>query len=46
LLSDRLLERINIYGELPEVDFEKMSDDDIRESSSENRKRVEAVRDW
>jgi magnesium chelatase family protein len=44
-ISGPLLDRIDIHVEVPEVDYEKLSDDRTGEPSSEIRKRVQAARD-
>ena len=44
-ISGPLLDRIDIHVEVPEVDYEKLSDDRMGEPSSEIRKRVQAARD-
>ena len=43
-VSGPLLDRIDIHIEVPPVDFEKLSDSEKGESSSEMRKRVEKAR--
>ena len=43
-ISGPLLDRIDIHVEVPEVDFEKLSDDRMGEPSSKIRKRVQAAR--
>jgi len=41
-----LLDRIDIHIEVPEVDYEKLSDDRMGESSASICERVQAAREW
>jgi magnesium chelatase family protein len=43
-ISGPLLDRIDIFIEIPRVDYEKLTDDSIGESSEKVRNRVEAAR--
>lgn len=43
-VSGPLLDRLDIHIEVPQVDFKKLSDDSLSESSQEIRKRVNAAR--
>lgn len=43
-ISGPLLDRIDIFVEVPRVEYEKLSDDRMSETSEEVRKRVEAAR--
>jgi magnesium chelatase family protein len=44
-ISGPLLDRIDIHVEVPRVDYQKLSDDRLGESSDAIRKRVEAARE-
>ena len=44
-ISGPLLDRIDIHVEVPRVDYEKLSDDRLGESSESVRERVEKARD-
>jgi magnesium chelatase family protein len=44
-ISGPLLDRIDIHIEVPRVEYEKLSDDRLGESSAAIRKRVEAARE-
>jgi magnesium chelatase family protein len=44
-ISGPLLDRIDIHVEVPEVDYEKLSSDHLRESSASIRERVQAARE-
>ena len=43
-VSGPLLDRLDIHIEVPQVDFKKLSDDSLSESSEEIKKRVDAAR--
>ena len=43
-VSGPLLDRLDIHIEVPQVDFKKLSDDSLAESSAEIKKRVNAAR--
>lgn len=43
-ISDCLLDRIDIHIEIPRVDYEKLSEDRVGETSEAIRKRVQAAR--
>ena len=44
-ISGPLLDRIDIHAEVPRVDFDKLADDRLGETSSSIRERVESARD-
>ena len=44
-ISGPLLDRIDIHIEAPRVDFEKLSEDRVGESSTSIRQRVQAARE-
>jgi magnesium chelatase family protein len=44
-ISGPLLDRIDIYIEVPRVDYEKLSGDRLGETSQSIRKRIQAARD-
>src|SRR5574341_674177 len=44
-ISGPLLDRIDIHVEVPRVDYQKLSDDRLGESSETIRQRVQAARD-
>jgi len=44
-ISGPMLDRIDIYVEVPRVDYEKLSGDRLGESSASIRKRVQIARD-